>query len=170
MATEDSMKDYDPQFPMCLFGDGSQAEVRDMSNPWINEEGITMISLVLWVGKRIIKEFNVKQQFLITKHYRKEFVYDLYRGASGGTMLILCDYEGKGTPLTKLHEELLDQIKELQFRIQRLKLDKIKLNKELKDTSENIMERFKDLSDIQSIIKQPVKEKKEDDDDTIPKT
>jgi len=149
------MGEREARKPLLIFGNGLQGEVENFQEGIISEEGVEMSRIEFRPTEEFVRFYgltdddftNINEKTFIVD-YPSIYVEILAKGdPEHQCIIVLCDFLGRDTQLTKKHIELFNSNKLLQREVVSLKYVTAKLNYDLQLANKNTGEYTKNLLD-----------------------
>ena len=135
-----------PRYPWLYFGDGQAAQLIQIKEGVLAEDGRQMTELKFRPTKSLVYKYNISdEQFdrfdlTITKNYPSAQVIALDRDPTAGAFLVMCDYNGSDTVLTRQYVEQLQAIQGYEKVIHSLKGELVWLHEQMRKQGSQIQE------------------------------
>lgn len=145
--------DTEPRKPMIIFGNGLQGEVESFDEGIIDDEGLEVTRIEFRPTQELVDHYGYynytkPEELTFIVDYPKVYVRVLLAGdPKNRSILVMCDFFGRDTDLTRLNIELLNSNKLLQRQITSLKYQTARLNYDLQVASRNYGEYAKNQLD-----------------------
>lgn len=151
------MGSLEPQFPILFFGDGMQSLFVGLNDVKNDESGIEQVEITFMPSKELIEFYRLKDEDLINdntlpyrylrRSYPKSFFLMLNQDPRYSSVVILCDFHGLETPLTRYYSKILNINESYQVSFHQKKTECAVLRYKLKMATTNLGEYFRQFGE-----------------------
>ena len=127
-----------------MFGDGHQAQAIFIKQGLVDRDGRKLVEFRLRPTKNLMLHFGIDDRDLdpdtlsVVRRYPRWKVFFLNQDPTAGQVLVLCDFDGNETSMTRYYSELLEVIEGQEIEIKILRNHNARLQQEIEESTSQL--------------------------------